>query len=138
MPRNISNKYGSIFCKSLHFCAWCIYPWNCKHDISDFLIFYLTTTWSKISVLMLDLLDLYFSGLIFVSAGEIANNICQLILITTTFQLKLKMRKISNICVSIMCTYQMLIGTSICGSNIQHSMLSFPKVNTVLCRINDR
>ena len=42
------------------------------------------------------------------------------------------MRKIDNIYVIIMCIFCNLIDYSICGSNVQHSMLAFPKENTFL------
>ena len=99
MLRSTANKSVNIFGKYQHFCFWCIYVWYCQHDMSYLPIFYSTTAWYKFLEFMLALLDIYFIFYIFVVAGKIANILCYITLITTTFQLKTKNEKdLWNLC----------------------------------------
>ena len=68
------------------FVAWCIYGYYSRYDISDFPILFSTSAWLQFRTFMLELLCIYFRWYIFVGAGEISNFLCQLILISRTFQ----------------------------------------------------
>ena len=72
---------------------WGIDGWYSRHDMSDFPIFYSTSTWPKLPTFMLALTCLYFRLYIFVGAIKTANILCKTILIAKKFQLMITKEK---------------------------------------------